>query len=132
MDRGSVLTESSGRWDFGGAALEMALTIPTLILVLMAMLEVVVVARVQLDLVAAAREGTRVAATHVDPAAAVRAAREAIGQGLSDRIRVEVTRPTVPGRLAVVRVSLRHQLVTPLLRWVAVDLSGRAVMRVER
>jgi hypothetical protein len=128
MDRRSVLTQR----DSGGVALEMALTIPTLILVLLAMLEVIVVARLQLELVAAAREGVRVAATVVDPSAAVRATQEAIGPGLSDRVRVEITRPTVPGRLATVRVSLRHQLVTPLLRWVTVDLSGRAVMRIER
>jgi hypothetical protein len=113
-------------------ALELALTIPTLIVVLLAMLEVVVVARLQLELVAAAREGARVAATVVDPAAAVRATQDAVGPELTDRIRVEVTRPTVPGRLATVRVSLRHQLVTPLLRWMSVDLSGQAVMRVER
>ena len=126
MDRRSILTQA------GGVALELAVTIPTLILVLLAMLEVVVVARVQLELVAAAREGARVAATVVDPAAAVRATKDAVGPELADRIRVEVTRPTVPGRLAMVRASLRHQLVTPLLRWVTVDLSGRAVMRVER
>ena len=128
MDRRSILT----RGNSGGVALELAVTIPTLILVLLAMLEVVVVARLQLELVAAAREGARVAATVVDPAAAVRAAQEAVGPNLSDRIVVEVTRPAVPGRLAIVRVSLRHQLVTPLLRWLSVDLSGRAVMRVER
>ena len=108
------------------------MTIPTLVLVLLAMLEVVVVARLELELVAAAREGARVAATVVDPAAAVRATQQAVGRNLSDRIVVEVTRPAVPGRLAIVRVSLRHQLVTPLLRWLSVDLSGRAVMRVER
>ena len=112
--------------------MELALTIPTLIIVLLAMLEVIVVARLQLELVAAAREGSRVAATVVDPAAAVQATREAVGPVLADQIRVEVTRPTVPGRLAEVRVSLRHSLTTPLLRWVTVDLSGRAVMRVER
>ena len=112
--------------------MELALTIPTLILVLLAILEVVVVARLQLELVAAAREGARVAATVVDPAAAVRATQDAVGPELTDLIRVEVTRPTVPRRLVTVRVSLRHQLVTPLLRWMSVDLSGRAVMRVER
>ena len=128
MDRRSILT----RRTTGGVALELAVTIPTLILVLLAMLEVVVIARLQLELVAAAREGARVAATVVDPAAAVRATQEAVGAELADRIRVEVTRPTVSGRLATVRVSLRHQLVTPLLRWMSVDLSGRAVMRVER
>ena len=126
MDRRSILTQT------GGVALELAVTIPTLILVLLAMLEVVVVARVQLELVAAAREGARVAATVVDPAAAVRATQQAVGPNLYERIIVDVTRPTVPGRQAIVRVSLRHQLVTPLLRWLSVDLSGRAVMRVER
>ena len=126
MDRRSILTQT------GGVALELAVTIPTLILVLLAMLEVVVVARVQLELVAAAREGARVAATVVDPAAAVRATQQAVGPNLSDRIVVDVTRPTVPGRQAIVRVSLRHHLVTPLLRWLSIDLSGRAVMRVER
>ena len=126
MDRRSILTQA------GGVALELAVAIPTLILVLLAMLEVVVVARVQLELVAAAREGARVAATVVDPAAAVRATQQAVGPNLSDRIIVEVTRPTVPGRQATVRVSLRHRLVTPLLRWLSVDLSGQAVMRVER
>lgn len=126
MDRRSILTQA------GGAALELAVTIPTLILVVLALLEVVVVARVQLELVAAAREGARVAATVVDPAAAVRATQQAVGPNLSERIVVEVTRPTVPGRQAEVRVLLRHQLVTPLLRWLSVDLSGRAVMRVER
>jgi len=126
VDRRSILTQS------GGVALELAVTIPTLILVLLALLEVVVVARVQLELVAAAREGARVAATVVDPAAAVRATQQAVGPNLSERIVVEVTRPTVPGRQATVQVSLRHQLVTPLLRWLSVDLSGRAVMRVER
>ena len=128
MDRRSILT----RGNAGGVALELAVTIPTLILVLLAMLEVVVVARLQLELVAAAREGARVAATVLDPGAAMRATQHAVGPNLSDRIIVEVTRPTVPGRLAIVRVSLRHQLVTPLLRWLSVDLSGRAVMRVER
>ena len=128
MDRRSILT----RGNSGGVALELAVTIPTLILVLLAMLEVVVVARLQLELVAAAREGARVAATVVDPAAAVRATQQAVGPNLADSIVVEVTRPAVPGRLAIVRVSLEHQLVTPLLRWLSIDLSGRAVMRVER
>jgi hypothetical protein len=126
VDRRSILTQA------GGVALELAVTIPTLILVLLAMLEVVVVARVQLELVAAAREGARVAATVVDPAAAVRATQQAVGPNLSDRIIVDVTRPTIPGRQAIVQVSVRHQLVTPLLRWLSIDLSGRAVMRVER
>jgi hypothetical protein len=110
----------------------MALTIPTLILVLLAMMEVLVVARLQLELVAAAREGARVAATVPDPSRAVMATQEALDPDLASRVGVQVSRPSVVGRPATVRVSLRHRLVTPLLRWVEVELSGRAVMRVER
>ncbi len=112
--------------------MEFAVTIPTLLLVLLAVLEVVVVARTQLELVAAAREGARVAATVVDPARAVAAVESALPAIMQHRVRVTVTRPTVVGRQATVTVSLRHRLVTPMLRWLEVDLRGRAVMRVER
>ncbi|HEU4750024.1 MAG TPA: TadE/TadG family type IV pilus assembly protein [Acidimicrobiia bacterium] len=125
----AVLTRRSDR---GGVAMELAVTIPTLILVLLAVLEVVVIARTQLELVAAAREGARVAATVADPARAVTAVENALAPVLSDRVRVTVTRPAVVGRAATVVVSLRHRMVTPLLRWLEVDLRGRAVMRVER
>ena len=110
----------------------MAVTIPTLLLVLLAVLEVVVVARVQLELVAAAREGVRVAATAPDPARAVAAANEALGPDLSDRARISVVRPAVVGAMAQVTVTIRHQLKTPVLRWITVDLHGRGSMRVER
>jgi TadE-like protein len=120
------------RGERGGVAMELAVTIPTLLLVLLAVLEVVVVARTQLELVAAAREGVRVAATVVDPARAVAAVENALPATLQHRVRVTVTRPTVVGRPASVIVYLRHRLVTPLLRWLEIDLRGRAVMRVER
>jgi hypothetical protein len=113
-------------------ALEMALTIPTLVLVLLAVLEVVVVARIELDLVAAAREGARVAATTPSPEAAVKAATSTLSGDLASKVTVTVTRPAVVGRPATVVVALRHQLVTPVMRWITVDLSGRATMRVER
>jgi Flp pilus assembly protein TadG len=138
MDRRAVLTNAADtglrapRGEKGGVALEMALTIPTLVLVLLATLEVLVVARLQLELVAAAREGARVAATVSDPARAVLAAQEVLGSELATRARVQVSRPNVVGRPATVRVIIHHRLVTPLLRWVEVELSGRAVMRVER
>lgn len=122
----------SHKTDRGGVALELAVTIPALVLVLLAVLEVVVVARTQLELVAAAREGARTAATIADPARAVTAVQTALSPVLSNRVRVKVTRPAVVGRPATVVVTLRHRLVTPLLRWLEVDLSGRAVMRVER
>jgi Flp pilus assembly protein TadG len=112
--------------------MEMAVTIPTLILVLLAILEVVVVARIQLELVAAAREGVRVAATAPAPEAAVEAATAAMSPQLAQRTKISVVRPSVVGRQATVTVSLQHRLTTPIMRWVTVNLHGRAVMRVEK
>jgi Flp pilus assembly protein TadG len=112
--------------------MEFAVTIPTLILVLLALLEVIVVARIQLDLVAAAREGVRVAATVPNPEAAAAAATAALSPGLGEVAKVSVVRPASVGRQAIVTISLRHRLTTPILRWAAVNLHGRAVMRVEK
>jgi hypothetical protein len=111
---------------------ELMVTLPAVVLIVLALLEVVVVARTELELVAAAREGARVAATVPDPSRAVEAVKIALGDPLGRSVRVSVIRPAVVGRPAVVRVDLRHRLVTPLLRWATVDLSARAVMRVER
>ena len=110
----------------------MALVIPTLILVLLAVLEIVVVARIQLDLVAAAREGARVAAAVPNPEAAVDAVNNALSARLSESARITVVRPGVVGRPATVTVRFAHRLVTPIMRWYSVDLSGKATMRVEK
>ena len=112
--------------------MEMAVTIPTLLLVLLAILEVVVVARIQLELVAAAREGVRVAATAPNPETAVDATTAALSPELGQKAKVSVVRPAVVGRQAIVTVSIRHRLTTPIMRWVTVQLHGRAVMRVEK
>jgi Flp pilus assembly protein TadG len=116
----------------GGVTVELAMAIPAVVLVLLAILEVVVVARTQLELVAAAREGARVAATVADVSRAVSAVRTALPPVLGSRVRVLVNRPAAAGQPATVRVTVRHRLVSPLLRWLEIDLSGRAVMRVER
>jgi Flp pilus assembly protein TadG len=113
-------------------AVELAVTIPALLVVLLALVEVVVVARTQLELVAAAREGARMAATVAEPSRAVDAVEAALSPGLARRAQITVTRPAAVGRPARVTVTLRHHLVTPLLRWLEVDLRGWAVMRVER
>ena len=119
---------SGGR---GSASVELALVLPLVLLVLIAGLELTLLARTRLELVAAAREGARVAATNPDPSRAVQAVREALPEPAASRVRVGVTRPRVVGRPAVVEVSYPHQLVTPLLRGWEVRLSARAVMRVE-
>jgi hypothetical protein len=111
---------------------EMVLVLPIVILALVAGLQVVTVARVRADLVGAARDGARVAATTPDPRRAVEAAMNALPPSVRDRARVSVTRPAVPGRPATVVVSLRHRLGPPFPDGFGVDLAGSAAMLVER
>jgi len=107
------------------------LVVPVVILVLFAVVEVVVVGRMQLELANAAREGARQAATVVDPAEAVAAAQAALGpRGASATVAVH--RPHVVGRQATVTVRLRHRLASPLFGGIPIDLRAHAAMRVER
>ena len=116
--------------DRGSAVVEFALVLPAVALVLLAAVEVVVVARTHLELLSAAREGARVAATTPDPAKAVEAARASLGDSLASQARVTVTRPGVVGRAAVVVVAVPHRLAGFLLGGATLELSARAVMRV--
>lgn len=125
MGDGQVLTQR------GSATVEFVLVFPLIVLVLVASLEVAALARTRMVVVAAAREGARVAATHPDPARAVAAVRGALGDA-GDAARISVARPHVVGRPATVEVSLRQKLRAPLLEWMSVTLTGRATMRVER
>lgn len=111
--------------------IEFALVIPLVVLVLFAVVEVAVVARTQLEITNAAREGAREAATVVDPARAVAVVRAALGS-LGARAAVAVRRPHVVGKRAEVTVRLRHRLAAPLFGGVSIELRSRAVMRVER
>lgn len=113
----------------GSLTVEAAFVIPVVLVVLMAVVEVVAAIGAQLELVAAAREGVRVAATSPDPAQAVTAAREVLGSTAGAT--VTVTRPAVVGEPASVTITLDKPLVTPLLDGITVPLSARAVMRVE-
>lgn len=110
---------------------EAALVIPVVLVVLMAVVEVIAAVGTHLELVTAAREGARVAATVADPASAVNAVRSALGaDGFG--VTVTVVRPSGVGRQAEVTVRYAKPLVTPLLSAVTVPLQARAVMRVER
>jgi hypothetical protein len=108
------------------------MSVPALILIVLTLVEVITLTRVHLELVAAAREGARVAATVPDPGRAVTAVEHSLGSPLGSRVHVSVSRPRAVGRPAAVEVALRHHLVTPLLRWISLDLRARAVMRVEK
>lgn len=116
----------------GSATVEFALVIPIVLLVLVALVEVAVVARTQIELLGAARQGARVAATNPDPAVAVEAVHGALGDGLAGRVIVTVDRPAVVGREAVVRLSMTHNLAAAWFGGLPVDLFARSVMRVER
>lgn len=112
--------------------MEFVLVLPLIMLILVACLELAALARGRVMVVAAAREGARVAAVHPDPADAVEAVRLALGEPLASGARVTVARPHVVGRPATVEVAVRHRLSAPLLDGWEVTLKGRASMRVER
>ncbi len=111
--------------------MELALLVPVVVLLLMMLVEVSRAARLQIEVVAAAREGARVAATTPDPAAALGAASAALG-GRGVDARINVHRPHVVGADARVTVSLPYQVRLPLIGGPSVPLSATAVMRVER
>lgn len=112
--------------------MEFFVTIPLVILVLVAGLQVVAVARARVELQGAVREGARVAATSPDPSRAVAAVRDALPDELRDRARISVSRPSVVGRPARVTARLRLALPLPFLSRFEVDLSAAASMLVER
>lgn len=111
--------------------MEFALVLPVVLMLVMALVEVAVVARTQLEVVNAAREGAREAAASPDPSAAVAAVRGALGE-LGVRARVSVRRPDVVGRPATVHVTVPHRVAAPLLGGFQVELSATSSMRVER
>lgn len=118
--------------DTGSAAVEFAIVIPLVIVVLLASVELVSVARLQLEVTNAAREGARRAATDVEPARAVEAVRAALPDAVASNVRVSVTRPHRVGAQAEVTVLLPHRFASALFGGLAVELRARAVMRVER
>lgn len=109
--------------------MEFALVLPLVLVVLLAVVEVAVVARTQLEVSQAAREGVREAATNPDPERAVAVAQSFLGTG---HARVAVSREHRVGGRAEVVVRLRHRIAAPLFGGFDVMLIGRSTMRVER
>lgn len=112
--------------------MELFLILPVLILVVVASLQVIGVARARLELQSAARDGARIAATTPDPSRAVEAVLASLSTELRQRARVSVQRPARVGVPAVVTVTLRYTLGVPFPGGMSVDLSARASMRTER
>jgi Flp pilus assembly protein TadG len=119
------------RLDDGQAAVELALTVPLVVVLLLAVVQVVVVARDQVAVVHAAREAARAAAVAADPAASGTAAARRAASGL-DLARLRVS---VASAGDEVRVTIRYRSVTdvPLAGLLVgdVELEGRAVMQRE-
>ncbi len=111
---------------------EFFLVVPLIFLVLVAGVQVASVARTRIELLGAAREGARVAATTPDPAKAVEAVRDALPHGQRDRARISVSRPGAVGKPAKVSVSVNHQLFGVLLGGFSVEVTASASMYVER
>jgi Flp pilus assembly protein TadG len=116
----------------GSAIVEFALVVPLVLAVLLAAVEVAVVARTQLEVSQAAREGAREAAASPDPAHAVAVVRRFLGDELGSRARISVSRDHRVGGRAEVTVVVRHPLAGGLVAGITVELSGRSTMRVER
>jgi TadE-like protein len=122
----------------GQATVEIALTLPIVLIALLLIVQVGLVVRDALALVQAAREGARAVAISADDADAGEAVRASAGPLDADRIGVEVS----PGqddreRGDEVTVSLRYieHLRLPIVsRIVSLDLPLRAsaTMRLER
>jgi Flp pilus assembly protein TadG len=111
---------------------ELFLVLPVVVIVLVASLQVVNVARARLELQGAARDGARVAATTPDPSRAVEAVLASLPPAMRDRARVSVGRPARVGALVSVTVSLRYLLGRPFPTDLGVDLLVTATMRTER
>ncbi len=112
--------------------MEFFLLVPLVILVLVLGMQVVRVTLTHVELVGAARDGARVAATTPDPSRAVEAVLGALPPELRSRVRVSVSRPSVVGQAARVEVRLRHLFAPPFPGGAGVDLTARASMLVER
>ncbi|HYZ98324.1 MAG TPA: TadE/TadG family type IV pilus assembly protein [Acidimicrobiales bacterium] len=119
--------------DVGQATVELALVLPLVAGLLLAILQAAAVARDQILVTHAAREAVRAAAVDADPAAARRAAEEA-GPLAVDRLDIDVVeRGDVGGRARVV-VHYEAPTAVPLVGAVVGDvgLDAEATMRVER
>lgn len=121
------------RGDEGQAAVELALVLPLVVALLLAVVQVGLIVRDQVLVVHAAREAAREAAVDPDPAAVRRAAVE--GSGLqASRLRVTMTGRGAPG--SRVRVEVRYRAATdvPLVGAALgeLTLTSAVAMRVEQ
>jgi Flp pilus assembly protein TadG len=122
----------TGRREGGQATVEVALLLPLLATMLLAVVQVGLVVRDQVLVTHAAREAARAAA--VDPTdAAAREGAEAAARLDPSRLAVELTGSTEPGGRVTVTVTYRSPTDVPLVGQLVGDhtLTAEATMRVE-
>lgn len=118
------------RSDSGQSAVEFALVLPLLLMLILGLLQVGVMVRDQIMVLGAAREGVRLATVTPDSRMIENAAGEA-APGLD--LSVQVVRGTERGEAAKVTVSaspVKLPLVGQMVG--AIKLRGAATMRIER
>jgi len=122
-----------GTNDEGQAAVELALVLPFVAVLLLLVVQVGLVVGDQILVVHAAREAAREAAVDADPAAARQAAEA--GSGLdSRRLEVSIEGRGAPGSRVSVEVRYRAPTDLPLVGGMLGDIAlrARATMRVEK
>ena len=112
--------------------MEFFLVVPLVLLVLVGAMQVIGVARIRIELQAAARDGARVAATTPDPSKAVAAVMAALPPEVRDKARVSVERPSRAGVPARVKVTVKHLLGRPFPSDLGVQVTAEATMRTEK
>ena len=115
----------------GSLAVEAALVIPIILVVLVAVAELFMIAVTRLEMEAAARAGSGWVAATRAPSRAAAAVKSSLPAGVAEKVRVEVTGSQVVGHPVTVVVSMRYRPVTPFLDRLAILLRSRAVMQRE-
>lgn len=119
--------------DEGQAAVELALVLPLVAILLLALVQVGLVVRDQVLVVHAAREAVRAAAVDAGPEVPAQAAASSSTLD-AGRLRVDSTGREGPGSRVTVRVRYRAPTDVPLVGGAIPDLTldASATMRVER
>jgi Flp pilus assembly protein TadG len=120
--------------DRGSSAVEFALLLPILLLVLLALVQVGVLARDSLVLTQASRAGAREAAVQLSTDVVERAVRDAAPGLAADRLSVNVAWSGTRGAPVTVSVAYKAPVASLLAGWLlpgSVSMSASATMRQE-
>jgi hypothetical protein len=118
----------------GSAAVELALVLPLVLLMALALVQVGLLAKDSLVLLQAAREGAREAAVTTDQERVRQAALRGGGGLAEERTEIEVQRTGGMGDPVTVRVRYRAAVIVPFIEWLfpeEVVMRSAATMRQE-